>query len=167
MTYLIQTVSVQRRVTTWRPDIRVKHCAYGHSAPTLLNSRGVTTVYYKCRLTVARHEAVLVAVPSIVHCPANYKIKYALFKMKFKSVNELLTLIIRYKLLNVPPYETKSYYNLPFCKRNHLYRSDSNGSKSSYGPVLHSYIWLPHISIYCSLFRIQCLFICFLYESND
>jgi hypothetical protein len=29
--------------------------------------------------------------------------------MKFKSVNKLFTLIIHYKLLKVPSYETKSY----------------------------------------------------------
>jgi hypothetical protein len=42
--------------------------------------------------------------------------------MKFKSVNKLFTLIIYYKLLKVPSYETQSYYNTPFCKRKHLYR---------------------------------------------
>jgi hypothetical protein len=44
------------------PDIRMKHCAYGHS--------------------VARHATVVVAVPSTVHHPPNYKIKY--IKIKFK-----------------------------------------------------------------------------------
>jgi hypothetical protein len=55
--------------------MRVKHCAYGHSVATLPNPRGVTTVYHKCSLTVARHATVVVAVPSTVHYPANYKIK--------------------------------------------------------------------------------------------
>jgi hypothetical protein len=57
----------------------VKHCAYGHSVATLLNPRGVTTV-----LTVARHATVVVAVPSTVHYPANYKTKNILFTTKFK-----------------------------------------------------------------------------------
>jgi hypothetical protein len=58
------------------PDIRVKHCAYGHSVATLLNPRGVTTVSHKYSLTVARHATVVVAVPSIIHHPANCKIYY-------------------------------------------------------------------------------------------
>jgi hypothetical protein len=59
-----------------RPDIRVKHCAYGHSVATLVNPRGVTTVSHKYSLTVARHATVAVAVPSTVHYPDNYKIQY-------------------------------------------------------------------------------------------
>jgi hypothetical protein len=47
------------------PDIKVKHCAYGHSVATLLIPRGVTTV--------ARHATVVVAAPSTVHCPAMFK----------------------------------------------------------------------------------------------
>jgi hypothetical protein len=50
------------------------------------------TRYYNS-LTVARHATVVVAVPSTVHYPANYKIKN--IRMKFKSVNKLLTLIIQ------------------------------------------------------------------------
>jgi hypothetical protein len=57
------------------PDIRVNHCPYGHSVATLLKPRGVTTVSHKYSLTVARHTAVVVAVPSNVHYPANYVIK--------------------------------------------------------------------------------------------
>jgi hypothetical protein len=60
--------------TISHPDIRVKHGAYGHSVATLLNPRGVATVCHKYSLTVARHPTVVVAVPSIVHYPANYKI---------------------------------------------------------------------------------------------
>jgi hypothetical protein len=56
------------------PDIRVKHCAYGHSVATLLNPRGVTTVSCKYSLIIASHTTVVVAVPSTVHYPANYKI---------------------------------------------------------------------------------------------
>jgi hypothetical protein len=48
-----------------RPDIRVKHCAYGHSFATLLNPRGVTTVSLKHSVTVVRH-AVVINVPSDV-----------------------------------------------------------------------------------------------------
>jgi hypothetical protein len=57
------------------PDFRVKHCAYGHSTATLLNPRGITTVSRKYSLTVPRHTTVVVAVPSIIHYPAKYKIK--------------------------------------------------------------------------------------------
>jgi hypothetical protein len=67
-------VSLFSLVTIRHPNIRVKHCAYGHSIATLLNPRGVTTVSYKYSLTVARHATVVVAVPSTVHYP-NYKIK--------------------------------------------------------------------------------------------
>jgi hypothetical protein len=49
--------------------MRVKHCAYGYSVATLLNPRGVTTVSHKYSATV------VVAVPSTVQHPANYKIK--------------------------------------------------------------------------------------------
>jgi hypothetical protein len=59
-----------------RPDIRVKHCAYGYSVATLLNPRGVTTVSHKYSLTAARHATVVVAVPSSVQYPAIYNIKY-------------------------------------------------------------------------------------------
>jgi hypothetical protein len=40
-----------------------------------LNPSGVTTVLHKYSLIVARHAAVVVAVPSTVHYPSNYKIK--------------------------------------------------------------------------------------------
>jgi hypothetical protein len=53
----------------------VKHYAYGHNVATLLNPRGVTTVSHKYSLTAARHAAVVVAVPSTVHYPADYKVK--------------------------------------------------------------------------------------------
>jgi hypothetical protein len=86
------------------PDIRVKSCAHGHSFATLLNTCGVTKVSLKYSLTVARHATVVVAVPSTVHYPANYKMKY--IKIKFKCVNKLFTLIIYYKLLKVHSYET-------------------------------------------------------------
>jgi hypothetical protein len=56
------------------PDIRVKHCAYGHCIAMLLNPCSVTTVSLKYSLTVARHAIVVVAVSSTVHCPTNYKI---------------------------------------------------------------------------------------------
>jgi hypothetical protein len=48
---------------------------YGHSAATLLNPRGVTTVSQKYSATVVRHATVIVAVPYTVHYPPNYKIK--------------------------------------------------------------------------------------------
>jgi hypothetical protein len=56
----------------------VKYYAYGHSVATLLNPRGVATVPHKYSVTVARH--VVVAVPSTVHCPDNYKIKIYYFR---------------------------------------------------------------------------------------
>jgi hypothetical protein len=67
-------------VTIRHPDIRVKYCAYGHSVATLLNLRGVATVSHKYSLTVAWHAAVVVAVPSTVHYPFNYKIKIYYFR---------------------------------------------------------------------------------------
>jgi hypothetical protein len=60
--------------------MRVKHCAYGHSVATLLNPRGVATVSHNYSLAVARHITVIVAVPSIVHHPTNYKIKIYYFR---------------------------------------------------------------------------------------
>jgi hypothetical protein len=53
----------------------------------------------------ARHGSVVVAVSPAVHCSANYK-KNIIFKMKFKNVNKLFTLIIYYKLVKVTSYET-------------------------------------------------------------
>jgi hypothetical protein len=64
--------------------------------------------------------------------------------MKFKSVNKLFTLIIYYKLIQVPSCETQYYYNSLFCKRNICTKGGSSGSKSSYDPVLHSHIWMPY-----------------------
>jgi hypothetical protein len=58
----------------------VKHCANGHSVATLINPCGVTAVYHKYSLTVARHVTVVVAVLSIIHYPANYKIKIYYFR---------------------------------------------------------------------------------------
>jgi hypothetical protein len=59
--------------------MRVKHCAYDHNVATLLNPHGVT-IFHKYRLTVARYATVVVAVPSTVHCPSNYKIKIYHFR---------------------------------------------------------------------------------------
>jgi hypothetical protein len=42
--------------------------------------------------------------------------------MKFKNVNKLFTLIMLYKLLKVPSYETQSNYKYKFCKGKHLHR---------------------------------------------
>jgi hypothetical protein len=61
--------------------------------------------------------------------------------MKFISVNKLSILIIHYKLLKVPSYEIQSHYiTIHFVNENICTEGDSNGSKSSYEPVLHSYI---------------------------
>jgi hypothetical protein len=62
-------------MTISHADTRVKHCAYGYSVATLLNPVGVTTVFHMYRLTVAIHATMVVAVPSTVHYPANYKMK--------------------------------------------------------------------------------------------
>jgi hypothetical protein len=62
------------------PDIRVKHCAYGHSVVTLLNPRVITAVSHKHSLIVAIHATVVVAVSSTAEYPANYKIKIYYFK---------------------------------------------------------------------------------------
>jgi hypothetical protein len=62
----------------------VKYCAYGHSVSTLLNPRGVATVSHKYSLTAARHATMVVAVPSTVHCPANYKIKIYYLRSNLK-----------------------------------------------------------------------------------
>jgi hypothetical protein len=59
-----------------------EHCAYVHSVATQLNPRGATTVSHKYSLTVAIHATVVVAVPSTVHCPSNYKIYYLRFNLK-------------------------------------------------------------------------------------
>jgi hypothetical protein len=67
------------------PDIRVKHCAYGHSVTTLLNARSVTTVSRKYILTVASHATILVAVPSTVCSPANCKINVYYLTRNLKS----------------------------------------------------------------------------------
>jgi hypothetical protein len=72
-------------MTIGRPDMRVKHCAYGHSVATMLNPRDVTTVSHKYSLTVARHSTVLVAVPSTVHHPPNYKTKIYYIRSNLKS----------------------------------------------------------------------------------
>jgi hypothetical protein len=70
--------------------------------------------------------------------------------MKFKNINKFFTLIIYHKLLEVSSYGTWSYYKSPFCKNNIYIECDSNGSKSSYGHVLHSYIWMAYR---CSTFH--------------
>jgi hypothetical protein len=137
-----QSQSALQYISISHPDIRAKHCAYGHSVLTLLNPRGVTTVSHKYSSTVKRHATVVVAVPSTVHHPANYK--YILFHIKFMNENKLFVRIIYYKLLEIHSYGTWSYYNSPFLKRKHLHRGCSNGSKISYGTVFHSYIWMAY-----------------------
>jgi hypothetical protein len=64
--------------------MRVKHCAYGHSVATVLNPRGVTTVSHNYSLTVARQATMVVALPSIVHYPSNYKIKIYYLRLNLK-----------------------------------------------------------------------------------
>jgi hypothetical protein len=77
--------------------------------------------------------------------PDSYTHENILFQMNFKHVNKLFTLIIGYyKLLKEPSYETQSYYNSQFCKRKICIECDSSGSKGTYGPVLHSYIWVAY-----------------------
>jgi hypothetical protein len=62
------------------PDIKVKHCAYGHSVVTRLNPRGVT-FSHKYNLAAAKHATVVLAVPSTVYYPANYKIRIYYFRL--------------------------------------------------------------------------------------
>jgi hypothetical protein len=62
----------------------VKHFAYDHGVATLLNPRGVTTISHKYSPTVARHATVVVAVPSTVHYPTDYKIKIYYFRLNLK-----------------------------------------------------------------------------------
>jgi hypothetical protein len=57
------------------PGTRVKRCTYGRSIATLLNPDSVTKFSHKHSLTVARYTTVVVAVPSTVHFPVNYKMK--------------------------------------------------------------------------------------------
>jgi hypothetical protein len=60
------------------------HSAHGHSVATLLNPRGVTRVSHRYSLTVARHANVVVAVPSTVHYPVNYRTKMYYFRQNLK-----------------------------------------------------------------------------------
>jgi hypothetical protein len=64
--------------------------------------------------------------------------------MKLEPVNKVFPPLIYYKLLQVPSYETQSWYNSSFRKQNISTGGDGNGSKSSYGPMLHSYIWIAY-----------------------
>jgi hypothetical protein len=57
------------------PDIKVKHCAYGHSVATLLNPRDVATVSHKYSLTVAA---------PTVRYPAIYKVKIYYLRLNLK-----------------------------------------------------------------------------------
>jgi hypothetical protein len=85
----------------------------------MLTPRSITTVSNKYSLTLARHAAVIVAVISTVHCPANYKIIYYLRWNLKVEINFIL--IIHYKLLEVASYDTQTCYNI--CKEG-----DSSGS---------------------------------------
>jgi hypothetical protein len=44
LNYIRCLTSYMAKMDIRHPDIRVKHCGYGHSVATLLNPRGVTTV---------------------------------------------------------------------------------------------------------------------------
>jgi hypothetical protein len=54
----------------------MKHCAYGHSVATLLNSYDVTKASHKYSPIVARLATVVVAVPSTVQHPAKIRTYY-------------------------------------------------------------------------------------------
>jgi hypothetical protein len=75
----VKLINLRSRHITGHPNMRVKHCAYGHSTATLLNPRSVTKVSHKYSLTDARHATLVVAAPSTVHYPTNYKIKIYYF----------------------------------------------------------------------------------------
>jgi hypothetical protein len=68
-----------------RPEMIMKNCAFSHNVATLLNPRSVTTVSHKYSLAVARHATVVVAVPSTVHSPTNYKINIYYFRWNLKT----------------------------------------------------------------------------------
>jgi hypothetical protein len=62
--------------------------------------------------------------------------------MKFKNLNKLFTLVtpncLKYILTKHSRTATLGFVNENICI------GDSNGSKSSQGPVLHSYIWIAY-----------------------
>jgi hypothetical protein len=104
------------------PDIRVKHYAYGHGVATLLNTRGVATVSPQVQSN-SRKTCKCGSGCSFYRALSRQLLnKTMLIQIKFKSVNQLFALIIYYKLLKVPSYETQFHYNSPFCKRKHLHR---------------------------------------------
>jgi hypothetical protein len=83
------------KASTEHPEMRVKHCAYGHSVGTLLNPRGVTSFPQEQLHSCKTAATVVEAVPSTVHYPANYKKnKYTTSDKIKKNVNKLFTLTI-------------------------------------------------------------------------
>jgi hypothetical protein len=88
---------------------------------------------------------VVVVVPSAIYNPANYKIKI-LFQVKFEDVNSSHTNNIGYYKLRIKYLYTKHGVTtwLRFVNANICKEDDSNGSKCSYGPVLHSHTWMPY-----------------------
>jgi hypothetical protein len=48
---------------------------------------------------------------------------------------------------------------LRFIKENVCIQGDNNGSKSSYGPVLHSYMWMSYSSSHTHTQQ-SCLLLC-------
>jgi hypothetical protein len=72
------------RTAIRQPDIRVKHCAYGHSVATPVNPCRDAAISHQYSVTVARHATVLVAVPSTVHYPTDYKIKIYYLRLNLK-----------------------------------------------------------------------------------
>jgi hypothetical protein len=66
--------------------------------------------------------------------------------MKFKRVNKHFTLIIEATAYCSKYLLTKQSLTitLSIANENICVEGDSNGSKSSYGHVLHSYIWMPY-----------------------
>jgi hypothetical protein len=63
--------------------------------------------------------------------------------MKFKRVNILLPLIVYYKFVTYLFTKHGVTTMLHFVNANIYTESNSNGSKSLYGPMLHSHAWLP------------------------
>jgi hypothetical protein len=132
------------------PDIRVKHCAYGHSFAALIT------------------HVVLQQFPAVTrrNCGSGcsfYRTLHRylwseniLFKMKFKSINKRVTLIIYYNCLNYLLTKHSLTTTLRFIKENICTMGDRNGSKSSYWPVLHSYIWMRYSNIVLSGLVLHC-----------
>jgi hypothetical protein len=67
--------------------------------------------------------------------------------MKFKSVTKLFMLIITTNCVKYLLTKLTVTRALHFVNENICSEGDSNGNKSPYGPVLHSYSWMLYNSL--------------------